>query len=303
MMPKNGVVRNFLPGENWLYYKIYTGPRTSDYILTQIIKPFVSDLIREKIIDKWFFIRYSDPKYHLRIRFYSSKVSNISLIINRLTPLLKDLIGYEQVWKVQMDTYTRELERYGVYTIDRSETLFFHESQMILSFLAMIDEGEGQELRWLFALKVVDNLLSCFNYSLNEKLDLLTRMKSGFAKEHGINRALKKQLDDKYRLKRGDIEYFMTLQEEGNHRYKEILELLKIKREKSELYISKILEYKEKDRLDVLLDGLMTSYIHMFMNRLFMSKNRVHEMVCYDFLYRYYSSEVAKEKCERKVSV
>ncbi len=34
----------------------------------------------------------------------------------------------------------------------------------------------------------------------------------------------------------------------------------------------------------------------MTMNRIFKSKQRVHEMVIYDFLYRYYSSNIAKMK-------
>lgn len=34
----------------------------------------------------------------------------------------------------------------------------------------------------------------------------------------------------------------------------------------------------------------------MLMNRLFRSKQRVHEMVVYDFLWRYYKSAFAKAK-------
>ena len=41
---------------------------------------------------------------------------------------------------------------------------------------------------------------------------------------------------------------------------------------------------------------LMGSYIHMLINRLFKSKQRLHEMVIYDFLFRYYKSEIAKKK-------
>ena len=40
----------------------------------------------------------------------------------------------------------------------------------------------------------------------------------------------------------------------------------------------------------------LTSMIHMTMNRWFRSKNRLHELVIYDFLSRYYISEIAKNK-------
>jgi len=40
----------------------------------------------------------------------------------------------------------------------------------------------------------------------------------------------------------------------------------------------------------------MASYSHMMVNRLFKSKQRLHEMVLYDFLHRYYKSEIARQK-------
>ena len=48
------------------------------------------------------------------------------------------------------------------------------------------------------------------------------------------------------------------------------------------------------------LNNLMSSYIHMTMNRLFKSKQRIHEMVVYDILFRYYKSELAKQKYAKK---
>ena len=50
------------------------------------------------------------------------------------------------------------------------------------------------------------------------------------------------------------------------------------------------------DSCGLSIDSLLASYIHMMMNRLFKSKNRLHELVLYEFLYRYYKGEQAKEK-------
>ena len=65
--------RTFIIGDNWLYYKIYTGAKTSELILTESIRPVVEELLKNNIIQKWFFIRYSDPHYHIRIRIYLNK--------------------------------------------------------------------------------------------------------------------------------------------------------------------------------------------------------------------------------------
>ncbi|GHV23349.1 hypothetical protein FACS1894174_09080 [Bacteroidia bacterium] len=48
------------------------------------------------------------------------------------------------------------------------------------------------------------------------------------------------------------------------------------------------------------MNELLKSYIHMMLNRLFRSKNRMHEMVLYDFMFRYYTSGIAKEKYNKK---
>lgn len=119
------IQRSFIVGDNWLYYKIYTGSRTSDMILLEIIKPLTESLLYNDVIDKWFFIRYADPKPHLRIRFHCTETKNIGVVISELLPFFKELINQDLVWKIQIDTYNRELERYGENTIIISESLFF----------------------------------------------------------------------------------------------------------------------------------------------------------------------------------
>lgn len=42
------------------------------------------------------------------------------------------------------------------------------------------------------------------------------------------------------------------------------------------------------------LHSLLKSYIHMMLNRLFCDKNRMHELVIYNFMNRYYKSLIAK---------
>ena len=60
--------KTFVVGDKWLYYKIYCGVTTADTILLKVIKPLTEELLALKKIKKWFFIRYSDPKPHLRFR-------------------------------------------------------------------------------------------------------------------------------------------------------------------------------------------------------------------------------------------
>lgn len=288
--------RNFILGDSWLFYKIYTGPKTSDTILTEAIRPVALQLIREKVIDKWFFMRYSDPKHHLRVRFHFNAPDTIGTIINRLLPAFRDFTDKDLIWKIQADTYKRELERYGHNTMELAETLFFHDSTMITEFLDMIEGDEGEELRWLFSLRAMDSLLDSFLYTEEEKLALLERLKTGFGEEFGMSRPLKKQLDDKYRKYRAKIDAFMVFQAGDNPDYGPILEVLERKKRNITLVANAVLKHRDEKTLEVPLNDLMGSYIHMLMNRLFRSRNRMHEMVCYDFLYRYYRSAIARKK-------
>ena len=286
--------RSFILGEEWLYYKIYSGAKTSDLILTDVIKPIAESLLKKKIIDKWFFIRYADPKHHIRLRFHLQNLDKIGEIITCLQPTLNEYMNEDLIWKIQTDTYNRELERYGTKTMELSEALFFHDSEAIASFLSLIEGDEGDELRWLYGLRMVDSLLNCFSYPIDHKVNLLERLKTGFGVEFGMNRFLKKQLDNKYRQERKKIEDFFSLDEQKTHDYLPILKVLSKFKNSIPPIAEDLIHLHSHKKLEIEIENLLSSYIHMTMNRLFKSKNRVYELVCYDFMYRYYKSILAR---------
>ncbi len=292
----NEIQRNFILGDSWLYYKIYTGPKTSDAVLTEIIKPIAEQLIEHNIIDKWFFIRYADPKHHVRVRFHYTRPEHVGMIINGLYPKFKEFVDQDLIYKIQIDTYQREIERYGANTMELGEALFYHDSKMIVDFVDMIEGDEGEELRWLFSIRAMDSHLTSYGYTDDEKLEIMDRLKTGFGNEFGMGRPLKKQLDDKFRAERKKIEEFMVFTAEENPDYEPILDVLKEKEDGIKDIAAAILKHKEDETLMMPINDLMGSYLHMLMNRLFKSKNRIHEMVCYDFLYRYYKSMIARKK-------
>lgn len=285
--------RNFIIGDNWLYFKIYAGTKTSDTILIEIIKPIVTSLLEENIINKWFFLRYRDPKHHLRIRFHCEDINNIGIVINKFLPYLKELTSQDLIWKIQTDTYQREIERYGENTIEISESIFSLDSTLIVNVLEMIG-GEDEELRWLFALKDIDNLLNNFKYSIDDKVILLENLKLGLGSEFGMNKYLNKQIDSKYRNYRSKIEGIITSKHNEISEYLNINMILEDFNDNLSPLASDILKIRDSNLLMVNLNNLLNSYIHMSMVRLFKSKNRMHEMIVYDFLFRYYKSNKAR---------
>lgn len=288
------IQRDFVIGEEWLYYKIYLGKGTSDSFLKQYLYPYVQSLKEQNIITKWFFIRYADPEPHLRIRFYNNDPQKLSFIIFSFKNILKELLDQDIIWKVQVDTYDRELNRYGGGNIINMESLFEIDSELLIKFLAVQDQYNNTDLRWIYGLKSIDSILSAFRYDLKAKLNLLIHLKNSFAREFGMNRFLKKQLDSKYRIYTSAISNFM--EENEPEKYDCLYKLIAKRNELSKSYADKILKLKQNNKLEVSINDLLASYVHMFMNRLFTSKNRMNEMVCYDFLFRFYKSKTARQK-------
>lgn len=285
--------RTFIPGSEWLYFKLYTGTKTADMILTNELYGYIRRMFENNIIDKWFFIRYADPDFHIRLRLHLKNTSNFNFIFQRFFKTFQHFIDNGYVWNIQCDTYQREIERYGFNSISLVEDLFFIDSEYTIRLLHLLNEEDPEEHRWKLALLMIDSLLTVFSYELQQRRELLNMMSENFKKEFGFTyHNANKQLNDKYRNYRKKIEQAMSLENEAS-KTNEIIQA----REHDLLPIAKALTVMgATGDLQVNLNGLLTSIIHMNMNRWFRSRNRLHELVIYDFLSRYYSSRWAKSE-------
>ena len=292
------IKRSYHPGSDWIYYKIYTGPKTADLLLTNLIKPVVDKLYKKDIIEKWFFIRYTDPKFHLRVRFKATNLSDVGTIISEFSTQLNSFIEEDLVWKIQLDTYQREIERYGLYTMEASETLFFYDSEMIIQLLDLIDDSdEGEEIRWLFGIRAINALLDDFSFSEENKLLLLEQLKINFCAEFNMNRFLKKQLDRKFIEHEKKIMQFIDMSKDDISELTSLINIIHKKSNNSTSAINDITNLIEPEKLN----SFLGSHIHMIMNRLFRSKNRLYEMVVYYFLFKHYKASIGKRKYKMKL--
>lgn len=294
------VERTFVPGSSWHYIKIYCGVKTSDKILTDVIKPLVDELLEAGILLQWFFIRYTDPDYHLRVRFKGSN-QLLAILAEKLNQRLFSYLSTNQVWKIQWDTYKRELNRYGYENIEGSELLFFHDSMAVIEILKLLEGDEGDELRWKFALKGVNDMLSDFGYTVEEMENLMISLREGFRKEFkATSKESQKQLSEHFRKYRKDIEFILSPEIDQQHEYEEVWKIAAKKRSDWADSIQMIKDYTKSEESNLSLDNLLGSYIHMFLNRFMRSKQRAHELVIYDFLSQHYHSTIARQK--KKVS-
>ncbi len=290
MKKKIQIQRTFIPGSEWIYLKIYTGTKTADKILINDVYYIVNKLKKNDLIKKWFFIRYSDPEFHLRIRFLAKEQINIAEILSQCSERLYPYVRENLIWKIQIDTYNRELERYGYILIEDAESIFQIDSECIIYLLKKLN---NEEFKWMIGLKLIDSFLDDFSLNVHQKQNLLKSLMIAFKKEFGFDSYNSKQLNSKYRENRKIIESVLDEKIEE----KSFISLFPVVRKRSKELKPIVSVIKQKTILYGMTDyenSFIGSYIHMTLNRLFKSRNRQYELLVYDFMYRYYTSKIAK---------
>ena len=115
-----------------------------DFVIKQILVPFLEDMENSELFKRYFFIRYSEGGTHIRVRFYG----NTLMLENKLRPLFENKInrnlskfftdmnknGGEKVldpkkFFIKWIPYEPETERYGgKEAVKIAEEFFFYSS-------------------------------------------------------------------------------------------------------------------------------------------------------------------------------
>jgi thiopeptide-type bacteriocin biosynthesis protein len=270
--------RKFLPGSEWIYFKIYTGVKTSDIILLEVLKPLIEEFKSEKLIQKWFFIRYSDPKPNLRIRLNITTPNNYYILLHKISSRFEEYLNSGEISNVMIDTYKRELERYGESTIEYAEEFFFRSSDLSLNFLEYDDEN-----KIIVALFYIDCILSELGLSNEEKINWIKNFDNNFKFEFNADKNLNIQLNKKYQNFHSQyLEFY------ASEKYKEIKNLITTNISECKESVETILELEKRECLSVGIKDFFQSIFHMHLNRLFVSNQRLFEMIVYDYFLRFY---------------
>jgi class I lanthipeptide synthase len=292
--PPTGVVRrSFAPGSEWFYAKLYTGHATSDQILTEAIAPLVREL------PAWFFLRYSDPQWHVRLRVRGEPAWLYGELMPRLAAHTRAMLDDGRMWRLQLDTYERELERYGgAAGIELAERLFCADSACVIDIVGMLSGDAGSDARWRLALRAIDQLFDDLGFDLVARLAIMRRTRDSFAREHRVETsiALQRGLGDKYRKERGALEALLDHAGDADSDLSPGLERIVARSAANAPIIADLRAAEQRGALSLSIAELTPSYIHMHVNRLIRSAQRAHELVLYDLLVRLYESRQARAK-------
>lgn len=272
--PKKSLKRKFIPTNEWVFFKIYLGIETANKLLATEIPSLIETLKKKNLIEKWFFIRYYDPNFHIRLRFqYDNNKTKLSDILSIVNQKLKYYSDTHYISKIDISTYEREVERYGYHLMINAESFFTMDSEIIIELLKRIkaDATGDERVKYFILIKYIDHYLNFLQLSLDTRINLFGNLYNAFQTEFQANKKTRKDIDSIYRQ---DFEHLSEFLHHRNE-YDDIIENT----------ISRFAPDIKKfiGRIDII-----TSFIHMTINRFAKLEPRKNELLIYGVLEKHY---------------
>lgn len=266
------IQRLFYPGDRWVYYKLYCNPSVGNDILLDKIYPLLCNWELDNLISRWFFIRYADPLPHIRVRFELTSLDNLGETILLFKQAIEPYIKNGFIHKYQIDTYVREIERYGIDTIDQCETFFYKDSLHVAQF---IKDNSFSEITYILdSINWMYSLFSKIGLSDSDIKSLATNMSSAYSKEMNITTRQKVYIDSLFRIHKNNI--------------------LKIVKTNNSA-INDWGNLKWINQMNT-ANPIITSLIHMHVNRLFSNNQRMYEYIIYYLFMKAFNSFIHMNK-------
>jgi lantibiotic biosynthesis protein len=262
------------PGGDWLFLKLYSPADQQDSLLTGLVADLIGTAKLDQLIDGWFFVRYADPDPHLRVRLHGQPAKLTGRLLPEVISQLHRASRAGLLARVTIDTYEREITRYGGPAgILIAEQLFDIDSDLVLDLLRLIARPPDAAAN----PPVVDRL----QVSILSLATLLTGLGLTVPQTHEVIASQVPQPmpgGREYRATSRALRTLFTAQH--NHelradiaapleRYRSLLNPLGVQ----------VVALQKAGKLSQPLPVLYRTYAHMHINRLFHAGNRRTEML------------------------
>lgn len=255
-IPLNAEWRNQFPGQNgWWYLKLYYNSVNSDRLLGENIYFLCEELLKRKYIDLFFFIRYADPKPHIRLRIHlCEKNMDGDLISVWMQKMYAEL----NISSCKIDVYEREIERYGgIELINYAEKFFYSDSLYVMQLLKC-QKNDKKNTKIVKAIMGILSLALCTQISVGNLENLLSEMVD------------KKKYREIYHEQRKEI--LRIIINTRHNIIEDNLEFIQIyhwRKRMFEQYWREIVKQDDDLKLSNSRRNILFSIIHMFCNRYF----------------------------------
>jgi thiopeptide-type bacteriocin biosynthesis protein len=288
------ITKDFLPGSEWLFVRFHTVPGFADSLLTRTLRPFVRELIQEGLALNWFFIRYADPDFHIRLRILCNTAETAGVLLARIRSIAEELVRRGLCTKIAYDTYDREVARYGGPAgIDLCEGIFGADSEAVLDLVDCTPHDEGANVRWQLTLCGMDALLNDLGFGLEKRYFLATKMAENYGREFNLGPA-RHQIQGKFRRERRVLMSLMNGSKSELADLQPGLDILARRSDRLEPAATELRLRSEAGRLASPLSDIAGSLLHMHANRMLPTAARAQEAILYQFLVNLYDSELSR---------
>lgn len=254
--------RSFFPGDAWTYFKLYAATQQHDEIIAGPLHAIVQVLQTEGMIDRWFFIRYGDPEPHLRLRFHARQEKNIQPMLAAILQWSRQQVEIGYIQRYMIDTYEREVERYGgPMTIDLLEQVFTIDSAITSTIISSMSTNRLSLDAIAIAVFTLDHFFASWGCDFHQRL-LWTQNNSdkyASSKEFRLQRKLYCDL-----LAPGENQ--MDLETATQRKY--LLELVKPQEAPLGRLAVQVRTCAEQETLWMPEEAILGSLAHMHVNRL-----------------------------------
>jgi len=261
---ETSVKQFFPPGKEWLYFEIYCHQQRSDMLLSGPIAHFLDAY--KSLIKSWFFIRYNENGYHLRLRILLKDENDGQVLIASFPDYLEEYLSAGLVSDLQLRTYRRETQRYGNDLIEDVERHFSSDSRFVLSLLETNPDAMS---KYKFCSDLVGKLQAEALFEDKGFADVIKMMSDSFNEEHHLEASDFKKLNAQYQI------YLKS-------DYSGLTDSQLIDFDSFTNSFINMLKICDPDRKIQLFSDLL----HMHVNRLFNKDQRTHEMVVYYYLLK-----------------
>jgi thiopeptide-type bacteriocin biosynthesis protein len=289
----NSVGRTFPPGSEWLTLKLYAGHFTIESLLRDVLGPLAVRLTAAGDARRWFFVRYADPHPHLRLRFHGDPGRLWDTVLPAVRTAVAPFVEGGRIWKTQIDTYTREVERYGgPVAVELCETLFHYDSEAAVELLPHLTDDPRADRRWRLALLGADRLLTDLCPRLDDQRTLLRRARDDLRVELKMTNEVMGRIGDRFRSDAREVTALLGTNESDD--WATAKAIFHRRSRSNEPVIARLNRVITGRWAESAFTGLTTSVLHMFLNRLLLTAHLPQELILYEYLLRDRNTQAAR---------
>lgn len=191
-----------LPFEDkWIYFKLYQDTlRTNELIM--LINELGNRMVKECLIEKYFYIQYADPNPHIRFRV---RVVDLESSLHLIQSWLNEVREIGIVYDVKINSYEKEIYRYGGEAlINIAETFFYFDSCVIGNIIQLYEDNQNDDFLGMTNILMIMEGFGLNNYSMLEWMSSYLSI-GEFRKEFKQNRNKILEIIQKYNINKKEL--------------------------------------------------------------------------------------------------